>query len=366
MNCRFIGLALFLFPFFLYAADVLPKKPVVKIGVIIPLSGDNAFVGEDIRDGLLLARKITADHDRNYQLIFEDSRFDLHQAALEAQKLITVDHVDALVSLWDEADVIAPLAEKSKTLHFSIRWDPDVAIKNHYTFTHENTYYAYVASTLKLLEKLGARRVAALINKKQGWVLGAHEFQRLTATSPVKLVSTQTFIPGERDVRSIIAKAAEARPDAFFILASIPEMDIVLKQLRQMFPQTPVTGYFDYVQEEMKGIENQPYVAQAEGTEEFNRIFKKQYGSLPKTRAPHAFDIFNLFALAYSKFPINPKPTSDQLISELVKIQNYPGAVGTLNVDPRHFIESPSIWKMVKNGKRILINPEQVKPLSSH
>ena len=77
-----LSFALF-FCAFTYAVPA--EKPTIKIGAVIPLSGSNSAIGEDIRDGLLLARQLNKQDKYNYELIFEDSRFELRQAAVVAQ-----------------------------------------------------------------------------------------------------------------------------------------------------------------------------------------------------------------------------------------------------------------------------------------
>jgi ABC-type branched-subunit amino acid transport system substrate-binding protein len=111
-----------------------------KIGVSAPLSGDLARIGEDVRRGLELAIKDFSDSNVQFTLFIEDDQYKGVQAASAAKKLLHVDKVDAIISLWDMSEVIAPVAEKMQTPHFAIRWNPHIAEKYSYTMTIESTY----------------------------------------------------------------------------------------------------------------------------------------------------------------------------------------------------------------------------------
>src|SRR5437868_15351845 len=53
------------------------------------------------------------------ELIFDDCGASQAKAALAAQKLITADHVNCLISMCDAyGNVIAPLAKKASVVHF--------------------------------------------------------------------------------------------------------------------------------------------------------------------------------------------------------------------------------------------------------
>src|SRR5258707_12272234 len=119
------------------------EKTTIKIGIILPLTGDNAATGEDIRNGFLLAKNQINSPDYEYDLIFEDDQLEAQKAVLAPHKLLSSDKVDVIFSVCNSAEAVAPIAEKANKLHFAIRWIPDVAEKHRTTFTHETTYKAF-------------------------------------------------------------------------------------------------------------------------------------------------------------------------------------------------------------------------------
>jgi ABC-type branched-subunit amino acid transport system substrate-binding protein len=105
-------------------ADTQPPK----IGFILPLSGDLAFLGNGIRNGALLAKEDIEKQGGSLDLIFEDNRGDLATSARFGSKLVNSDSVTAIVSIISGVGaILKPLAVKAQVLHIGICSDPDVA-----------------------------------------------------------------------------------------------------------------------------------------------------------------------------------------------------------------------------------------------
>ena len=74
-------------------------NPTIKIGVTLPLTGDEATLGESNRNAIhLAASKLPSSTKYNYQLIFEDDQFNPALGASAVNKLISIDGVSALIS----------------------------------------------------------------------------------------------------------------------------------------------------------------------------------------------------------------------------------------------------------------------------
>ncbi len=346
----YFKIVFFLLSFFMSPlwAEKAPATIPIKIGIIVPLSGDSAFIGEDIRNGFELAKEKSQSSKYDFQFIFEDNQFELRQTALAAQKLIHVDHVNVLISLWDGADVVAPLAEKNNILHISMRWDPGIAHQYSTTFTIECTYLDFARSSVELMKKLGQKRVAAISENSKGLELLSKEFSRIASENRIEIISDEHYNPDERDFRTLVAKSVAEKPDVVFLNAFSPAEEIILKQLKEIAPQIAVTGQFDTTNN-MALIEGDYFASTIPVTPEFSKLFEDHYHHPFKIRAPHAFDIFNLLSTIYEKF--SSTPTTQEVISELMKIKDYPGALGKLTVEPERNIRFLPVWHHVVNGK---------------
>ena len=90
----------------------------IKIGVILPLTGDMAAVGSACRDAVQMALKDSENTNHNkYKIIFEDDRLQPNEVAKVAQKLISLDKVSGIISTWSYGGrIVAPMAERAKFL----------------------------------------------------------------------------------------------------------------------------------------------------------------------------------------------------------------------------------------------------------
>ena len=102
------------------AGETLPPK--FKVGSILPLSGDLASLGQEMKRGMLLAIDDFSESKRPIELIFEDDyRLDAGALVHATQKLLNVDRVDLGLTLWlDESKHIAPIFinKKQKYLYY--------------------------------------------------------------------------------------------------------------------------------------------------------------------------------------------------------------------------------------------------------
>jgi branched-chain amino acid transport system substrate-binding protein len=322
----------------------------VKIGVILPLTGDMAFAGEDVKNGLLLAKAQKTDSHHKYQFIFEDNELDLKRTASAAQKLLNINRVDVLITLWPPAaSVVAPMAEQAKVLHYTIAWDPAIAQKHRYTLSHQSMDDSHVKETLNLLNKKKFKRAAFFQLNEAGFNIGTELMLSEAKNYGIEFVEKVIFNPSQKDFRSEITKASTKNPDVYLIWAVYPEAEIIIKQLREQGISTPVTGFFDVVQN-YDLIEGVTFVSEISATDEFQELYRKRYNTDFKLKAPNAFDIFNLLTKSYEATP-KAKSDANSVIAQLKSIKDFPGAVGTVSIDEWGNSEYPAVWHKVENGK---------------
>ena len=115
--------------FFLFIQDggitghvVKEDDKKIQIGVLIPLTGKYASLGEQVRYGYEIAVfdfNINSDYKLN--LIYEDTGSDINKAITGAQKLLNVDKVNILLGPFSSGAVlaIAPTTELAQKILFT-------------------------------------------------------------------------------------------------------------------------------------------------------------------------------------------------------------------------------------------------------
>ncbi|RIL10421.1 MAG: hypothetical protein DCC75_04390 [Proteobacteria bacterium] len=332
----------------LYQGVVCAEARLVKLGFTLPLTGRLAHVGEDIRRGIELGIKDFSGETLRYEAIFDDNQHDPKLAAVSANKLLKFDRVDVLLSIWDMADVVAPLAERQGTPHLAIRWDPQVAERYSLTMTMESTYISYVDSLIELLKHLKVSSAALLVEEAQGWVLAGEYFKKAAPQHGIAVLADERIMDSGGDRRAEITRALSRKPEIVVILSNPPHTENLLRRVREQAPSQKITGYFE-VLEEPRLVEGIPFVAQFAASAWFETRFRNFYGRRYVARAPQAYDLMLLLTVALER---NPQVKfGAELIGVLSEIKNLPGASGVLSVNAAKNIESNCVWQVARNGR---------------
>ena len=128
---RFSGLAAligFLFVIGLFQGEAFPQSQAgtIKIGAILPLTGDSAAWGEQGKYGIEIAvEEINYKggiNGKKLEVVYEDSQAIPKNAVTSIQKLINVDKVSAVIGdiVSSTTLAMAPIAEKSQTVLIAI------------------------------------------------------------------------------------------------------------------------------------------------------------------------------------------------------------------------------------------------------
>ncbi len=224
-----------------------PELPLVKIGLIFPLSGPMSAFGEDISRALpLLEKKFNSEQNKyKFALFLEDGKFGQSNAAITAaKKLVAVEGVRFLV-IGSSGEVlqIAPYAEKAKILSVAgFASHPNIKSAGDYTFrTYIDAERGLPLITRDLKNKDLSR--VAVITEEVSFTSAVESALRQQLGE--KLVFSEKYLPGEADFKTLIAKARSLQPDAYYLNTATPASFIALfKQLRDNGLSAPVYTYY--------------------------------------------------------------------------------------------------------------------------
>ena len=139
-------------------------KPVVKIGVNLPMTGDMAMAGKVQKASLELALHDVEKQNTKYkyELIVEDNVFQPKKTVSNLYKFKSVDKVQAVMSLWGtDGTVTSDWAEKNKILHMSCS-ESDVVGKGYYNFNHAPKLETYRYRMMKYFKDHNYKKIAFL------------------------------------------------------------------------------------------------------------------------------------------------------------------------------------------------------------
>lgn len=325
-----------------------PDFAEFRIGAILPLTGPMAFAGTEVRDAITLGLSDVGTTRHRYKVVFEDNGPGPVATAAAANKLVSQDRVNAIITLWPEAaNVAAPITERNGVLHYTIAWDPDIACSRKLVLSHQVMVTDYARKTLELLK---SRRVTS-INFFHDSVFqqGADILSRLAGDYGINVEKIYTFDRGKTDFRTELAASRRKASQVLLIWSIMPETEIFLKQVKEQRIGGFVTGFFDVVQD-LSLIEGYPFASEVFSTPTFQEKFKSHYGRMAVMKGPNAYDIVHLLVSAVEGIP-EDVPSSASIKQELTKVTDFVGAVGVVSINKCGNSSYPVMIKIVKQGK---------------
>ena len=328
-------------------------KPSIKIGVLLPLTGNFAELGKNVRETMKLAIEDSNPKNINIELIFEDDAFNPSKTATLANKLITIDKVDAIVS-WSAVggNVVSTIADSNKIIHFGITNDPNVA-KGDYNFIHFTSSVNYVKKLFTLLEKHNVKKLAMIIAYQPGLQRTADIEEKMLQE---KGIETKRYnITNEtRDFNMLIESLMSQDFDMWDISANPPAVDIIVKTALTKGVKVPLTSLtaFSYANDKsiFEGLE---YIESPDGDANLLDRLKTITGSENFFSVGYSYDVIKILAQTYDTN--YPNTDADTIANSILSLTDYNGAVGTVEIDKNGIIHSNAVIKKIINSKPVTI-----------
>lgn len=312
--------------------NLAQQKGTIKIGATLPLTGNLAFIGESNRDSMLLAKERLASKKYNYEVIFEDDQLKPDTAAKTTTKLISVDKVNAIVSLTSGiGNVVGPIAEQNKVVHMGIASDPNVA-NGVYNFIHWTPPAEEARVWVAEAQKRGIKKFAILELNQQGVAAIIGAVKNEIEGKDMQIVADEKFNFGDRDFRTIILKAKQANPDIYLVEGFSPEIELLVKQIGELGITTPLTSIEAFeISDQPELFEGHWYVNAADPTGLFIDEYKAKYARTPQLGAANVYDSILLLAEAFENAGDGKTvPSSGAVVDALFNIKDFNGALGKM------------------------------------
>ena len=237
---KLAGMALAALAFGLVGGQALAADPV-KIGVYLPLTGQNAFGGQLELEGVQLANKQmpTVLDGRPVELVIVDNKSDKVEAANAVKRLIERDKVAALIGSYGSSLAMAgaEITEKAKVPGVGTSCtNPLVTMGKKYYFRacFIDPYQGAAAATYAV-EKLGFKKAAVLMEMTNDYAVGlANFFSRAFKKQGGEIVATLKYSAGDQDFTAQLTELISKKPDIVFMPAYFAEGAIIMKQAREL------------------------------------------------------------------------------------------------------------------------------------
>jgi branched-chain amino acid transport system substrate-binding protein len=351
-------------------APKAPEAQIVKIGVASPLTGAQAHIGIDIRNGVQLAIEDAnaanvqiGGKPVRFEMVAEDDEANPTKATTVAQKLVdskvvaVVGHFNSGASIPASkiyADAGIPQISPSST-------NPDYTLKGYKTTFRVVAHDGRQGPTLATyaLDKLKAKSIA-VIDDSTAYGQGlADNFEATAKAGGAKLVAREHTTDKDTDFKTILTKIKGRNPDLIMFGGIDPQAGPMKKQMAELGIKALLIGG--------DGIQTPNFIKlagdAAEGTiasipglpkdqmpkgKDFLAKYKAKFNAEVELYAPMGYDAVMVFIEAMKR-----AGTADpaKFLPEVGKT-DYAGVIGPIAFDEKGDLKNgPITMYVVKGGK---------------
>ncbi|MBI2095087.1 MAG: branched-chain amino acid ABC transporter substrate-binding protein [Candidatus Omnitrophica bacterium] len=355
-------------------------EETVAIGLVAPLTGDQAYIGTGVLQGAQMAVE-----DANIRgpvfgaaklrLVALDDQHNPTQAVLAANKLIADPDVLGVVGHFNSSCTKAASAiyHESRTVQITpASTNPEISRQGFDTFFRvcatDDVQAPAAANFVRM--KLGVRKISILDDQTTYGKGLADAFEKKFENLGGRALSRDGITQGEKDFTPLLTKIKAIGPELIYYGGVYPELALLLKQSKKIGLSAPWMGGDGIFDVTLITLASPEF---AEGTtmtmlgvdphslpsaKDFVARYEARYGRIGSFSA-YAYDAANVLIEAVRRAG---KKDRESVLKEVRGIRDFPGILGTVNFDEKGDAigKSVGIFK-VEDGKFKFI--EEIKPL---
>jgi branched-chain amino acid transport system substrate-binding protein len=293
---------------------------VIKIGLLLPLTGPMSTLGELNKRGFELAKEkinneggIKSLGGAKIEFMMADSESDPKVAASETEKLITFHKVPLITGSYSSSlcFTASAIAARHKTPFWEVSATADKLTERRFKYffrTITNTT-AYCGTAIHFLNALGYKKIAIITEDSLAGETANGVFQRLAKEFGMEVVANVKHPHSASSLSSEVLKIKSAQPRAIAAAQYTTDSILFVKQMKEMGLNVEVyAGTYggpsdpqfksalgksaDY----MCGVTVYNWDMKTKGSEEFIENYEKKFGEKPNLHPGYCY--MGMLALA--------------------------------------------------------------------
>ena len=366
----------------LLSACVAPKGPNrgIPIGFYGSLTGDTATFGQSGKNGAALAveevNRAGGVLGENLVLLSEDDRGEPAEAASAVSKLISRDHVIALIGEAASSRTLAaaPIAQRDGVPMITpSSTNPQVTRVGSYIFRAcfiDDFQGDALARFARI--SLHAGTAAVLVDVKSDYSVGlAEAFRKGFRALGGRIVGEQSYSEGDTDFSAQLTQLRSARADVLFVPGYYTEAGLIARQKKGLAVGGALLGGDGWDSPKLLEIGGEAMEGAYFGTnfspedpsaiaQRFAALYRGKFGAAPDSVAALAYDSVRLLADALRRCG----DTSGRRLQEaLASTRDFTGVTGTFSLDAERNPVKPITILRVEGGRCRFV--ERVSPPSA-
>jgi branched-chain amino acid transport system substrate-binding protein len=354
----------------------------IKVGLVVPLTGDVKTFGESARNGAMLAieeaNAAGGINGKKIDVVATDDKNDPTETGNAGSKLIDMDRVAVIIGSVS-SKCSAPLSDKCQTAKIPMitptSTNPKVTVgedgkRKDYVFRacFIDPFQGTVGARFAI-DSLKAKTAAVMYDVGNDYSKGlADYFKASFEKGGGKVTAFESYAKDDVDFSALLTKVRQAGPDVLFLPDYYNKVGLIAKQARQLGVKATFLGGDGWDSPEMTKIAGDaiyggyftnhysPDDPRPEVQEWVNK-YQAKYGQKPDALATLGYDAGLLLIQALKNAP-NGKP--DEIKAELGAIKDFPCVSGRITFDEwGNPIKSAVVLEYTKDGQKYVttINP---------
>lgn len=353
------------------AGTAMAASDSIKIGVYLPLTGQNAFGGQLELEGVQLAHKaMPTVLGRPVELVVVDNKSDKVEAANAVKRLTERDKVLAIIGTYGSSLAMAggEVAEKAKVPAVGTSCTNPLVTqgKDYYFRACFIDPYQGAAAATYAYDNLGLKKAAILMDVSNDYAVGLSAFfKRYYKKLGGEIVAELKYSSGDQDFTAQMTELINKKPDIVFMPAYFAEGAIIMKQAREAGATFRLMGADamdnpDTIKIGGKAVEGFlhttfPYdlsmTTMSPEAQKFTDAWKKSFPAKdPNVNAALGYNAYFLIMDAITRAG---KADSEAVTKALAATKGLATALGALTINESHDAEMPVGIIEYKNGQRV-------------
>jgi branched-chain amino acid transport system substrate-binding protein len=344
----------------------------IKVGVIWPMTGPIASFGQMAWKGAQIAKTMVpkTKDGATVKLILLDNKGDKVETANATSRLITKDHVKAIIGAIASGNTLAaaPIAEKNHIpLLSSSATNPLVTKGKEYVsrVCFIDPFQGSVAAKYAI-NKLHAKTAAVVVDIAQDYSVGLAKFFVESFKKMGGKIVVQTFVQtGDQDFSAQISALRAKNPEFIYMPTYYQEAALFARQARQFGLNQVIMGGDGLESDALlkvggKAVENvtftthyDPKATSGKVGKEFLKKFKAKYKVDPDAMAALGGDAYLVMVDAINRAG-GSSATSEAINKAIRSTKGFHGITGILTLVHGDAIKSAVVRK-VKDGKFVYV-----------
>lgn len=210
-------------------------KEVVKIGAVLPLTGNIAFLGESGKNGLLLAEQFINENDllkdnKKVKFVFSDGMGIPKNSINALQYLLDTEKINIIFSIVSSVDVsFIPIQKEKQFLFLSHATHPSLSGVDSLFFRHSPT----VNQEVELIKKYIGKNAGTTVILNSSDDYGFSFVEQMTFLDFINPQNTFAFNATDQDFRSICLKALQKKPSKVVVCGNGRDLYRIINILQE-------------------------------------------------------------------------------------------------------------------------------------